>query len=261
MLSRLLSRRRPEPIHAQLPHGRRIYAIGDIHGRLDLLDDLLAQIAEDDMARGPAQTGLVFLGDLVDRGPESAGVVERVRVLCAERPDTRCLAGNHEEILLGAYDGDTDLLRLLLRAGGTETLLSYGLGEAEFDAATIPELAELIVQHIPAEHIAFLRALDDYVVEGDYLFVHAGIRPGVALDRQATNDLRWIREPFLNHGGNHGMLVVHGHTITEEIDERDNRIGIDTGAYRSGRLTALGMEGDRRWSLATGADKHLATLS
>jgi serine/threonine protein phosphatase 1 len=124
MLSRFLSRRKPEPFDARLPAGRRLYAIGDIHGRLDLLDDLLARIDADDAARGTAQTGLIFLGDLVDRGAESAGVVDRVRRLCAERPDTRCLAGNHEEILLGAYDGDADLVRLLLRAGGYETLSS-----------------------------------------------------------------------------------------------------------------------------------------
>lgn len=251
MLSRLLSRRRPEPIQAQLPDGRRIYVIGDIHGRLDLLDDLLAQIEADDVARGPARTGLVFLGDLVDRGPDSAGVVARVRDLCANRPDTRCIAGNHEEILLGAYDGDGDILRLLLRVGGFETLLSYGLGAEEIDEATIPELAKLVEQRVPADDIAFLRALDDYIVEGDYLFVHAGIRPGVPPERQQTSDMRWIREPFLSYAGNHGMLVIHGHTITQGVDTRDNRIGIDTGAYRSGRLTALGIESGERWLLDT----------
>lgn len=260
MLSRLFPRRRPEPIQAHLPEGRRLYAIGDVHGRLDLLDDLLAQIAADDAARGPARTGLVFLGDLVDRGPASAGVVERVRTLCAERADTRCLAGNHEEIFLAAYDGDGDLLRLLLRVGGEETLLSYGLSLAEIDASTSAELALLMAKRIPADHVAFLRALDDYVVEGDYLFVHAGIRPGVAIERQQTRDLRWIREPFLNHAGNHGMVVVHGHTITDAIETRDNRIGIDTGAYRTGRLTALGIEGDSRWVLDTAAHS-MAQLS
>lgn len=251
MLSRLFSRRRPEPIQAQLPAGRRLYAIGDIHGRLDLLDDLLAQIAADDSARGPAKTGLIFLGDLVDRGPDSAGVVERVRALCAERPDTRCLAGNHEEIFLGTCDGDTDMLRLLLRVGGMETLLSYGLSQKEIDEATALELADLAAQRVPSAHIAFLKSLDQYVSEGDYVFVHAGIRPGVALELQTTSDLRWIREPFLTFAGNHGVMVVHGHTITESIDERDNRLGIDTGAYRSGRLTALGIEGASRWSLET----------
>jgi serine/threonine protein phosphatase 1 len=251
MLSRLLSRRRPQPIQAQLPLGRRLYAIGDIHGRLDLLNDLLVRIEEDDSARGAAQTGIIFLGDLVDRGPESAAVVDRVRHLCAERPDTRCLAGNHEEIFLGAYDGDTDLLRLLLRAGGYETLLSYGMDAGEIDRASIAELAEMMVRDIPEPQIDFMRSLDDYLVEGDYLFVHAGIRPGVPLEQQTPRDLRWIRDPFLDHTANHGKFVVHGHTITEQVDERINRIGIDTGAYRTGRLTALGMEGGQRWIIDT----------
>ncbi|WP_085809295.1 metallophosphoesterase [Sphingomonas sp. TZW2008] len=251
MLSRFLSRRKPEPFQATLPAGRRIYAVGDIHGRLDLLDDLLALIAADDATRGPAQTGIVFLGDLVDRGAESAGVVARVRSLCAERPDTRCLAGNHEEILLGAYDGDADMARLLLRVGGYDTLLSYGLGLEEIDAASISELVELMQRDVPAADVAFLRALDDYIIEGDYLFVHAGIQPGVPIERQVTRDLRWIRDPFLNHAPNHAKLVVHGHTITDAVDLRGNRIGIDTGAYRTGRLTALGMELDRRWILDT----------
>lgn len=251
MLSRLFSRRPPEPIQARLPEGRRIYAIGDIHGRLDLLDDLLAQIAADDAARGPAHTGYIFLGDLVDRGPDSAGVVERVRALCAERPDTRCLIGNHEEIFLGAYEGDGDMLRLLLRVGGDETLLSYGITEQEIDDSTTPELSRLMADRVPAPQVAFLRTLDEYIVEGDYLFVHAGIRPGVAIEKQKTSDLRWIREPFLGHAGNHGAMVVHGHTITDDVDARDNRLGIDTGAYRSGRLTAVGIEGQARWFLQT----------
>ncbi|SEJ16514.1 serine/threonine protein phosphatase 1 [Sphingomonas sp. OV641] len=255
MLSRLFTRRRPEPIQAELPEGRRIYAIGDIHGRLDLLEQLLALIEQDDAARGRARTGLIFLGDLVDRGPDSAGVVERVRRLCVERPDTRCLSGNHEEIFLGAHEGNGELVRLLLRAGGFETLLSYGLGADEIEQANIAELAEMIERAVPAEHVVFLRSLDDYLLEGDYLFVHAGIRPGVAVEQQSPRDLRWIRQPFLDFAGNHGKLVVHGHTITDDVVQRDNRIGIDTGAYRTGRLTALGLEGRDRWFLDTAADR------
>lgn len=251
MLSRLFTRRRSEPIAAELPEGRRIYAIGDIHGRLDLLDQLLARIDEDDAKRGSAATGFIFLGDLVDRGPDSAGVVERVRALCAERPDTRCLGGNHEEIFLGAYEGNGDMVRLFLRAGGYETLLSYGMDPHEIDLASIPELADMIERAVPREHIAFLRSLHEYLVEGDYLFVHAGIRPGVDMEQQSSSDLRWIRQPFLDSAVNHGRLVVHGHTITDGVDQRDNRIGIDTGAYRSGRLTAIGLEARERWFLDT----------
>jgi len=163
----------------------------------------------------------------------------------------RCLCGNHEEILLGAYDGDTDLLRLLLRAGGYETLFSYGMDAGEVERATIAELAELMVRDLPEQHMAFLRSLDDYLVEGDYVFVHAGIRPGLPLEQQKSRDLRWIRDPFLDHTVSHGRFVVHGHTITDQVDERTNRIGIDTGAYRSGRLTALGLEGGDRWIIDT----------
>lgn len=251
MLSRLFTRRRPEPIQAELPDGRRIYAIGDIHGRLDLLDQLLARIDEDDSRRAGATTGLIFLGDLVDRGPDSAGVVERVRALCAERPDTRCLGGNHEEIFIGALEGNGDVVRLFLRAGGYETLLSYGMDPRQIDEASIPELVDMIEQAVPPQHVAFLRSLHEYLVEGDYLFVHAGIRPGVAVEQQSPSDLRWIRQPFLDFAGNHGKLVVHGHTITEAVDQRENRIGIDTGAYRTGRLTAVGLEARERWFLDT----------
>lgn len=255
MLSRLLSRRRPSAPPAQLPAGRRLYAVGDVHGRLDLLDELLRRIDADDASRGGAQTGIILLGDLVDRGPDSAGVVERVRQMCDSRQDVRCLCGNHEEIFLGAYDGDPDLVRLLLRAGGYETLLSYGMDAATIDQATIAELVDMMVRDIPAEQIAFLRSLDDYLLEGDYLFVHAGIRPGLPLEQQTSRDLRWIRQPFLEHGGHHGKYVVHGHTITDGVDERANRIGIDTGAYRTGRLTALGIEGEHRWIIDT-VDHH-----
>ena len=198
--------------------------------------------------RTPASSswGIWLIAGLIRR------VVERVRTLCAERPDTRCLAGNHEEIFLGAYDGDGDLIRLLLRVGGLETLLSYGMGEQAIDEAGIAELTDLIQQAVPGEHIDFLRGLEEYVVEGDYVFVHAGIRPGVALEQQSPRDLRWMRQPFLDFAGSHGKLVVHGHTITDAVDQRDNRIGIDTGAYRSGRLTAIGLQGAEQWFLDTG---------
>ena len=261
MLSRLLPRRRPDPVPAQLPFGRRLYVIGDIHGRADLLDQLLAQIESDDASRGNARTGIIFLGDLIDRGPDSAAVLEKVRTLCADRPDIRCLCGNHEEIFLAACDGDGDMLRLLLRAGGMETLLSYGLDPDAIDRASIPELVEMTVCAVPQSHIAFLRSLEDYIQEGDYAFVHAGIRPGIALDRQTARDLRWIRSPFLEHPRSHGMMVVHGHTITESVDERANRIGIDTGAYRNGRLTALGLEAGERWVLDTaGGNRSLSEI-
>ena len=242
--------RRPQPPAERVPDGVRVYAVGDIHGRLDLLDALLARIDEDDAARGPARTDLIFLGDLVDRGPDSAGVVERLRVL-GETRSVRYLMGNHEEVLLRAVEGDQRALRFLERIGGRETLLSYGISPEEYRDLDYDELLVLLREKVPPAHVAFLSAFERWIEVGDYLFVHAGLRPGVALEEQKTSDLCWIREDFLHHRDSFGKMVVHGHSITEEIDVRTNRIGIDTGAFASGRLTAIGLEGEERWFLST----------
>lgn len=241
----------PRVWHA--PEGQRIYAIGDIHGRRDLLDQLLGLIEADASARGPAHVRLILLGDLVDRGPDSRGVIERVMQLKAASPDVRLIAGNHEELLIRAWNGDRRSAGLFNRVGGKETMLSYGLSEAKYDSADLEELSDLIATHVPESHIAFLESADDWIVAGDYLFVHAGIRPGDAIEEQRTSDLRWIRREFTDFDGDHGMMVIHGHSITEEVDERDNRCGIDTGAYATNRLTAIGIEGTERWFLQTGA--------
>jgi serine/threonine protein phosphatase 1 len=233
-----------------VPEGVRLYAVGDIHGRRDLLDRLLAAIDEDDAARGPARTELIFLGDLVDRGPDSAGVVARLMALAETRP-VRFLMGNHEEVFLRAVEGDQRALRFLVRIGGRETLLSYGISEEEYRTVDYDGLLDLLRARVPPAHIAFLSAFEPWIEVGDYLFVHAGLKPGIALAEQKRSDLCWIREEFLNHRDSFGRMVVHGHSITEEIDERPNRIGIDTGAFASGRLTAIGLEGEQRWYLST----------
>lgn len=233
------------------PEGQRIYAIGDIHGRLDLLDQLIVLIEEDNASRSRVRTQLIFLGDLCDRGPDSRGVIERVMQLASASADVRLIAGNHEELLIRARDGDRRSAGLFNRVGGRETMLSYGIAEADYDKADLDELAELITTHVPEDHIAFLRDADDWIVAGDYLFVHAGIRPGDAVEEQRISDLRWIRREFTDFEGDHGMMVIHGHTITEEIDAHDNRVGIDTGAYATGKLTAIGIEGAERWFLQT----------
>ena len=154
-------------------------------------------------------------------------------------------------MLIRAWDGDRRSAGLLNRVGGKETILSYGIDEATYDKADLDELTELISATVPESHIAFLKAADDWIVAGDYLFVHAGIRPGDAVEEQKTSDLRWIRREFTDFKGDHGMMVIHGHTITEAIDAHDNRIGIDTGAYATGTLTAIGIEGTERWFLQT----------
>lgn len=247
---------RPEMAQPRLwraPPGERIYAIGDIHGRLDLLDDLLARIDADDAERPEARTQLIFLGDLADRGPDSRGVIERLMALAEMRPGTRFIAGNHEELLILAWARDTRALGLFHRVGGRETMASYGVPYHLYDGATLEELGEIVAKAIPKPHIDFLGSFEDFVVAGDYVFVHAGLRPGFSIEEQVSSDLRWIRKDFTEHRGDFGSMVIHGHTITEQIDERVNRIGIDTGAYASGKLTAIGIEGDARWFLATGA--------
>ncbi len=252
MLKKLLrsSRAVAAPGPAPAP-GTRIYAIGDIHGCRDELDRLLTMIDTDDAARGAADTMLVILGDLVDRGPDSAGVVERLMTLAQQRPATRFLKGNHEELFLHALAGQKDALRMFCRVGGKETVLSYGIDAAEYDSLDYPQLAERMAALVPAEHRAFLEGFEDMIVSGDYAFVHAGIRPDLPLDDQRPSDLRWIRESFLEHRGAHPKMIVHGHTITAQVDRRANRIGVDTGAYASGKLTALGIEGHETWTLNT----------
>ena len=235
----------PEELPACVPAGQRVYAIGDIHGRLDLFDHLLASISADNAARGPADTQLVLLGDLVDRGPESCGVVDRVIGLAKDH-NLHVIAGNHEEMMLKSLDDD-ETLRHFLRHGGKETLFSYGLTFEEYAQATLATLRARMNQLVPAEHIAFMQAMENQIVCGDYLFVHAGIRPGVPLDQQAVADLRWIRQEFLDHTAPHGHVVVHGHTIADAPVVCPNRIGIDIGAFASGRLTAIGLEQDQRW--------------
>lgn len=228
-----------------IPGGQRIYAIGDIHGRSDLFSALVGAIEADDAAREPAETTVILLGDLVDRGPDSAGVIALARAWQSRRR-VRFLTGNHEEIFLTSFD-DVDVLRHLLLYGGRETLLSYPIDPAAYLSADLAETQDLMRAAIPAEDIAFLRSFEDQITIGDYMFVHAGIRPGVALEEQSRQDMRWIRQPFLDCPDSFGPVVVHGHTISAKPEFRHNRIGIDTGAYTTGRLTAIGLEGTERW--------------
>ncbi len=227
-----------------VPSGERVYVIGDIHGRFDLFEGLIKAIEDDDKAASAAKTTVILLGDLIDRGPESAGVIKLAK-LWREYRDIRFLAGNHEEMFLESFD-DKEVLRHFLKHGGRETILSYGVTKEEFNNASTKELQKIMLQKVPREDREFLAQFEDMIAIGDYLFVHAGINPNKPLEEQKPRELRWIREPFLKHKEKHSHVVVHGHTITEEIDERKNRIGIDTGAYRFGRLTVLVLEGDGR---------------
>lgn len=241
---RQMFKARPVVPPPAVPHGERIYAVGDIHGRLDLFEPLIDAIEADDRDAAPARTRVVLLGDLIDRGPESAGVVSRARAWAAER-DLVLLAGNHEEMFLDSFD-DKAILRHFLRHGGRQTIMSYGVAKDVYLEASLEDLQALMAAQVPAEDRRFLEAARDFLVVGDYVFVHAGIAPKVAIEDQSPHHLRWIRDSFLDHDEPHERFVVHGHTITDGIDDRHNRIGIDTGAYQSGRLTALVLEGTAR---------------
>jgi diadenosine tetraphosphatase ApaH/serine/threonine PP2A family protein phosphatase len=231
--------------------GYRAYVVGDIHGRLDLLDKLLGEI-HTELAERPARKALiVFLGDLIDRGPNSAQVIERLRSYHRDGIQTVFLLGNHEEVLLRILEGDRSPIPNWLMFGGLECLKSYGVDPQLIGAYPDDKALTIIRLAIPKQHEEFLKSFVDTCRFGDYLFVHAGIRPGVPIDDQVQSDLRWIREPFLMDDTDHGCVVVHGHTISPEVEERPNRIGIDTGAYRSGILTALAIEGTERWYLDT----------
>lgn len=241
---RKMFRPRPQAPLPSVPAGTRYYVIGDIHGRLDLYSALITAIEEDDASRPAADTHIILLGDLVDRGPESAGVISATRALQAKR-SVRVLAGNHEEMFLNAFK-KPEVLRHFLKHGGRETVLSYGLSRKQFNAMNLDELFALMPQLIPQADIDYMRDFEEMIIAGDYLFVHAGVDPAVPLDQQKRSDMLWIRDRFLSHEGALDKVVVHGHTIFDKVMDCGNRIGIDTGAFRSGMLTALVLENDQR---------------
>jgi serine/threonine protein phosphatase 1 len=251
----MLSRFRSRPKRTdRLPEGLRLYAIGDIHGRRDLLDALLGQI-DADLAGWGGDSEIVFLGDYVDRGNASAAVLDRLAEGPPQGRRWTLLKGNHESILAHLVSGrpreDEALYPAWLKHGGRETLASYGLPAAlafgDDEHAALGALREVM----PRTHVELLESFELMRRAGDYLFVHAGIRPGVPVEEQRQRDLIWIREAFLEHKGDHGFHVVHGHSITRDVDTQANRTGIDTGAYATGRLTAMVLEGDTRRFLST----------
>jgi len=240
------------PAQPRVPDGRLVYAIGDIHGRADLLGDLHAMIA-DDLARRPGRQGtVVYLGDYIDRGMQSRGVIDTL--LDRPVPGARAihLSGNHEAMLLEFLASGAGGVNWLYNGGNT-TVFSYGvrLKAVPVEDADLTETRAELAAALGSRHLDFFRGLGRWHEEGDYLFVHAGVRPGVALAQQNPLDLMWIRDDFLRHEAPFGHTVVHGHTVTSEVDERPNRIGIDTGAYITGRLTCLVLEGGERRYLAT----------
>ena len=235
------------------PQGSRAYAIGDVHGELDALTDLLGKIEADCASRPSRRTFLVFLGDLIDRGISSRKVIDLLRTYDFGRIEPIFLAGNHEEIFLRILDGDQQMIAGWLDVGGHECALSYGVASLPLLQRDTLEILRQLIAKVPASHVAFLRSFGDSFRFGDYLFVHAGLRPGIPIEDQDPADLRWIREEFLRDRSPHGAIVVHGHTVVDAPEERVNRIGIDTGAYRTGCLTAICVEDDSYGFLATKA--------
>jgi serine/threonine protein phosphatase 1 len=226
-----------------VPTGLRIYAIGDIHGRLDLLDILLSRIATDIALYRPVRPVCVFLGDYIDRGPSSRGTIDRL-IEHGETHESVFLKGNHELIAIRCLT-DQSLFGQWLRLGGLETLSSYGISpEMLAGGRQIVELQSAFHRALSQGHFRFFRDLANSFTCGDFFFAHAGVKPNVELTHQKESDLLWIREEFLASNEDFGKIIVHGHTPTREMEVRSNRINIDTGAFATGRLTCLVIAGD-----------------
>jgi serine/threonine protein phosphatase 1 len=253
---RLFARAAPaRPPRTPTTGGALVYAIGDIHGRLDLLEALLAAIREDAGTRAAeGRPVVVFIGDYVDRGPDSRGVVEAILALADEGAfEVRALKGNHEEQLL-TFLNDPRAGAPWLEFGGAETLLSYGVipPAGRTDADGWEAARQAFRSALPAAHLKFLEGLELAVICGDYVFVHAGVRPGVPLSEQSERDILWIRDDFLSSDRSIEKVVVHGHTPEPTPHIGRNRIGIDTGAYATNTLTAVRLMGAEQSILQAG---------
>lgn len=238
-------------LDARGPEGMRIYAIGDIHGHLELLAEMHARIAEEIIRDRPANWRIIHLGDLVDRGPDSCGVIEFLIAATARDSRNIVLTGNHDVGFLD-FLAHPDPAGLFARFGGVETAWSYGVGLRMEDAASLRASHAQLVRAVPESHLRFLRGLPYSASFGDFFFCHAGVRPEVPLDRQDPQDLIWIRNEFLNYPGLHPKVVVHGHTPQAEPEVMANRVNVDTGVYYSGALSALVIDG---------ADKRLISVA
>lgn len=222
------------------PAETRIYAVGDIHGRADLLSETMERIDADLWRRPVPQAVEIYLGDYVDRGPDSKEVIELLATRLV-RNNAVCLRGNHED-MMEHYLRDPSILSSWLQLGGMQTLASYGVHLHHDGKPSTHDLHQSFCRAFPRTHALFLKCLKPWICCGDYLFVHAGIRPNVALDQQRIDDLLWIREEFLESPHRHTKFVVHGHTPVAHPDLRHNRLNIDTAAWHSGTLTCVILE-------------------
>ncbi|MDO9271267.1 MAG: metallophosphoesterase [Methylobacter sp.] len=243
IFKKILNRKQSEPLPVGLPQNHRLYCIGDIHGRLDLLQEVHQKIASDAFAFDGIKI-LVYLGDYIDRGLYSKQVIDCLSENNFPEFKTVFLLGNHEQVLLEFLNNtDPSIAHEWFRFGGLPTLASYGVTVKGIPTAKdLEQLRAEFREKMPAAHLAFFERLVLNFEIGGYFFVHAGIRPKIKLHRQRPEDILWIREEFLNSDVFHGRVIVHGHSITDEPEIRHNRIGLDTGAYASGKLTCAVFE-------------------
>lgn len=234
-----------------------------MHGRLDVLAPLLRDIVADANAAGMDERPLlIFLGDYVDRGPDSRGVIDLILQMQGfDRLETRALKGNHEEALLKFLE-DPTFGPTWMEHGGAATLASYGVQPpmSRLEAEAWTTARDAFAKALPPEHLTFYRNLDLMARAGDYAFVHAGVRPGVPLDSQAERDLLWIRHEFLHAPGPFGAVIVHGHTPSEEAQITPHRMGIDTGAYATGVLTAVRLQAEGQRLMQTKVSRPPASI-
>ena len=232
--------------------GERIYAIGDVHGCWDLLAQILSRIQADNQTRAPLKARIVLLGDVIDRGPNSREVMTNLVRYTHSSDRFNVLMGNHEQLMWKALSGDVDALKGWLEVGGAATLASFGVAEALLSPGREKRLLREARRRVGPHLVVWLERRPLMMTSGDLVFVHAGVRPGVLLAAQSSRDLLWIRSPFIESEEERPYLTVHGHTVSHGGPEvRPNRIGLDTEAYVSGQLTAMGFESDRRWLLST----------
>lgn len=239
------------PVRSARPEkGERIYVIGDVHGRNDLLQILLKRVVAHfpTLLPRPEKVTLLFLGDVIDRGPDSKRCLSRIRRL-VETANAKMLLGNHEDMMLASLDGNGGAQVAWMRNGGLETLKSYGITPPREDEDPF-DFADRLKQGVPQKHIDFLRTLDVSYSSGSYFFVHAGVKPGVSINKQKREHLFSIRDEFTTSSKWHGQVVVHGHSIVSAVEVHENRIACDTGAYASGTLSCVCLQ-DKMVSIIT----------